>query len=169
VTLKKVTGIKTSFQSQIARIYVTSLFPNNTLLISDIDMFPLSKKYFTDFAELGEDNQLLIYTADAYEYNDQMRYPMCYNLAKGITYSEIFDLNCTFHDFVNRIYSLKYEPLWDSDELYLGMCINNFEKINKDRVLKKQRGFREGYATNRIDRGCWFTANYDFNKISEQF
>jgi hypothetical protein len=82
---KKVEGVETSFQSQIARLYVTSLFLENTLLISDIDMIPLSKEYFINFADEVKENQILIYTADAYGYNQQKRYPMCYNLAKGKT------------------------------------------------------------------------------------
>lgn len=164
---KKVEGVETSFQAQIARLYVTSLFLENTLLISDIDMLPLSKKYFTDFANEANDNQILIYTSDAYGYNKQKRYPMCYNLAKGKTYQEILNFDSSFQEFVLKLKNLNITPIWDTDELYFGECVYEFEKENHNRILKKQRGFAEGPATNRIDRGYWWNINYD--KISEGF
>lgn len=164
---KKVDGVETSFQAQISRLYVTSLFLENTLLTSDIDMIPLSKKYFTDFANESNDNQILIYTSDGYGHDKQKRYPMCYNLAKGKTYQEILKFDSSFQEFVLRLKNLNINPLWDTDELYFGGCVYEFEKENSNRILKKQRGFREGYATNRIDRGYQCDINYD--KISEGF
>jgi hypothetical protein len=169
VNYKKVDNIKTSFQSQISRLFVTKLFPTKTILTSDIDMIPLNKEYFTHNADNCLDNQFLNYVSDAYGYNNQMRYPICYNLAKGETYNEILDLNCTFEEFVHRLNNLNINPLWDTDEIYLGSCVNKFEKTNEDRIVKIQRGFREGYATKRIDRNYWFSDEYNFNKISEGF
>lgn len=166
---KKVADIKTSFQAQIARLYVTSLFLENTLLISDLDMIPLNKNYFTDFADEVKENQILIYTSDAYGYIDQKRYPMCYNLAKGKTYHEILNFDFTFQEFVMKLDSLNIEPKWDTDELYFGDCVYEFEKENYNRIIKKERGFREGWATNRIDRNYWFSANYNYDKIPEGF
>ena len=167
ICYKKVEGVETSFQAQIARLYVTSLFLENTLLISDIDMIPLSKDYFINFADEVTENQILIYTADAYGYNQQKRYPMCYNLAKGKTYHEILKFDTSFQEFVLRLKTLNIAPLWDTDELYFGGCVYEFEKENHSRIIKKERGFREGYATNRIDRGYW--SNIDYDKIPEGF
>jgi hypothetical protein len=169
VEFKKVENISTALQSQIARIYVTSLFKNKSLLISDLDMIPMSKSYFVDHALNVKDDQILIYTADAYGYNHQIRYPMCYNLAYGSLYTEIFDLDCSYEEFVKRLKSLNFEREYDTDELYFGMCVRKFELENSERIVKLHRGFRQNYATNRIDREYWFTANYDFNKVPEQF
>jgi hypothetical protein len=169
---KKVEGIETSFQSQIARIFATSLYDDKTFLISDLDMIPLSKSYFVDNANEVNDDSILIYTSDAYGYNNQIRYPMCYNLAKGKTFKEILDINKSFEEFVKdlKLLNLSWDyPLWDTDELYIGKCINKFEQINSNRIVKLQRGFREGYATKRIDRDYWFNVNYDFKKISEEY
>ena len=44
---------------------------------------------------------------------------------------------------------------------------HEFEKENHSRIIKMERGFREGYATNRIDRGYW--SNIDYDKIPEGF
>lgn len=168
---KKVSNIPTSMQSQIARLYATKTYLNKTFLTSDLDMLPLSKSYFTDNSKKVDDNCLLIYTADAYGYANQNRYPMCYNLAKGSTYNEIMKLNNSFQDFVMRLYNLKIEPLWDTDEMFWGDCVSKFEKTpdNKKRLVKLERGFREGYATNRIDRMSWFSADYDFSKVGCDF
>lgn len=164
---KKVCDMPTSFQSQVSRMYGTKTYPNKTFLISDLDMIPLSKSYFIDNAKNINDESLLIYTSDAYGYNNQIRYPMCYNLTKGSVYDEILDLNCSFQDFVTRIYNLKFNPLWDSDELYFGKSVNYFEKKYPNRITKLERGFAEGFATKRIDRNYWEL--YDLSKISENY
>jgi len=92
---------------------------------------------------------------------------MCYNLAKGKTYHEILKFDTSFQEFVLRLKTLNIAPLWDTDELYFGGCVYEFEKENHSRIIKKERGFREGYATNRIDRGYW--SNIDYDKIPEGF
>lgn len=166
---KKVEDIPTSFQAQIARLFVTKTYINKTFLISDLDMVPLSKSYFIDNAEKADETSLLIYTSDAYGYNNQKRYPMCYNLAKGKVYNEILDLDCSFVEFVHRVKTLGFQPLWDSDELYFGKCVYEFENKseNKHRLVKLQRGFKDGYATFRIDRDYW--GREDFSKIREGY
>lgn len=168
---KKVDNIPTSLQSQISRLYATKTYLNKTFLTSDLDMLPLSKSYFVENAKMVDENSLLIYTADAYGYSNQIRYPMCYNLAKGSVYNEIMNLDDSFQDFVVRLYNLKITPLWDTDELFWGSCVSEFEKKpeNVERLVKLHRGFAEGYATNRIDRMCWFTTNYDFLKVPHNF
>jgi hypothetical protein len=159
---KKVESIPTSFQSQVSRLFVTKTYPNKSFLTSDLDMIPLSKSYFIDNADKIDDNSILIYTSDAYGHNNQIRFPICYNLAKGYVYDEILNLNCSFSEFVQRIYTLNFEPLWDSDELYFGKCINIFEdkETNKDRVVKLSRGWGLG-ALQRADRDYWGHIDYD--------
>jgi hypothetical protein len=165
---KKVDDIPTSFQAQVSRLFVTKTYPDKTFLTSDLDMIPLSKGYFIDNAERIDENTLLIYSADAYGYNNQNRYPMCYNLATGKVYNEIMDLNCSYEEFIHRLYSLKIEPLWDTDELYWGKCVNVFESNpnNENRFVKLHRGFGQG-AHLRIDRDYW--GSYDFSKVKEGY
>lgn len=165
VGYKKVEGVNTGLQSQIARLYVTSLFKDKTFLISDLDMIPLSKSYFIDNATPVDDNNVLIYTADAYGYGNQKRYPMCYNLAKGSTYHEIMNLDSTFEEFVKRLSDMKLG--WDTDELFWGGCVYEFEQQNPNRITKLHRGFAEGFATKRIDRSNWHHPKNDFSKISQ--
>lgn len=167
VGYKKVDFINSGFQSQISRLYATSLYRDKSFLISDLDMIPLSKSYFVDNAEKINDNELLIYTADAYGYEKQKRYPMCYNLAMGSTYHEIMNLDCSFSEFVHRLNSLKLG--WDTDEIFWGECVYSFEEKSPERIIKLNRGFGEGFATKRIDRGCWTHPSNEFSKVSEGF
>ena len=167
---KKVDGIPTSFQSQISRLYATSTFIDKTFLISDLDMLPMSKSYFIDNSKNVDENNLIIYTSEVYGWVNQQRYAMCYNLGKGGTYNEILDLECSFEEFVHRLFSCNFSPLWDTDELYLGKCVYEFEnkENNKNRITKLERGgWGEGYAAGRIDREYW--GKYDFGKILEGF
>lgn len=165
VGYKKVDGVNTGLQSQISRLYATSLFKDKTFLISDLDMIPLSKSYFVDNAEKVDENSVLIYTADAYGYKNQKRYPMCYNLAKGSTYHEIMNFEDTFEEFVLKLSSMNLG--WDTDELFWGGCVYDFEEKFPERVVKLQRGFADGFATKRIDRCNWHHPKNDFSKISQ--
>ena len=91
-------------------------------------------------------------------YPNKVRYPICYNVGKGSTFNEILGLDCSFEDYVNRL--LKFDWGWDTDELYFGEKINNFE--NQKRIVKLKRGWYQGRALNRVDRVVW---NYEDNKL----
>ena len=153
ISYKKIEGVNTGLQSQIARLYAVTQFNNKTCLISDLDMIPMSKSYFVDNAKDVCDDCLLIYTADAYGYNNQTRYPMCYNLASSETFQKIMNVEPTFEEFVNRLSSMGLG--WDTDELFWGSCVFEWEKTNSDKIVKLERGFGEGFATRRLDRCCW--------------
>lgn len=157
IKLPRVHNIDTAFQAQISRLFVTQFFQTDTVLTSDLDMIPLSRNYFVDNADSVLDTQLLIYTADAYGYNNQDRYPMCYNLAKGITYQEILKMHKSFKTFTETLYALNLG--WDTDELYYGKCVLELENRDPQRIVKLDRGWREGYATGRIDRSWWATSS----------
>lgn len=165
VSYKKVDGINTGLQSQIARLYVSSLFGEKTCLISDLDMIPLSKTYFVDNAKGVSNDSLLIYTSDAYGYQDQKRYPMCYNLATSKTFKEIMNIDSTFQDFAIKLNTLGLG--WDTDEIFFGSCVFEWEQSNREKIVKLQRGFGTGYATKRIDRGNW--GSHDFNLVLEEY
>lgn len=154
--LKKVDGVDTGFQSQIARMYVTQFYQDKVCLTSDIDMLPLSKKYFVDNIEKYNEENLIILSSDAYK--NINRYPICYNAAKGKLFKEILNLPISFEEYV---FNLKnYNQGWDTDELYFGFKVNSY--FNQDKIVKLNRGWENGRATNRIDRVNW---NYNLNKL----
>lgn len=146
---RSIQGIDTGFQSQVARMYVTKFYKDSVCLTSDIDMLPLSKKYFTEKITSYDDNSLVVFSSDAYKGID--RYPICYNAAKGKLFDEILNFGDTFEAYSNKL--LSYGWGWDTDELYFGRCVNNYSDQNK--IIKLHRGFSSSIPSGRIDRSSW--------------
>jgi hypothetical protein len=147
--IKKVDGIDTGFQSQISRMYVTKYYEDKVCITSDIDMFPLSKKYFVNDLLPYDNDSFLIFSSDAYGQSD--RYPICYNASKGKYFDKILDLNVPFEEYCLRL--LELNNGWDTDELYFGKKINQF--YDQSKIIKLKRGWHMGMANNRIDRAFW--------------
>jgi hypothetical protein len=150
--IKKIEGIDTGFQSQVSRMWVTKFFEEKVCLISDIDMLPMSEKYFKENVIDVDDDSMVIYSADAYNpYID--RYPMCYISAKGKTFDEILQLSRydNFESFCRSL--IKRGQGWDTDELFFGEYVNKFK--NQDQIIKLNRGWSNGRADWRIDRIHW--------------
>lgn len=158
--LKKVDGIKTGLQSQIARMFVTKYYKDSVCLTSDIDMLPLSKKYFTSDIENLNNDSMVIFSSDAYK--NVNRYPICYNAGKGSLFSEILQLDVSFEEYCNRLLSLGWG--WDTDELYFGRMINSY--YDQSKITKLNRGWTFGVAKDRLDRIRW---KYDPNNFKDQF
>ncbi len=155
--VKAVDGHSTAFQSQIVRMYITKYYSDDLCITSDIDMLPLSYDYFNNIANEFNDNSLVILSSDAYQV---VRYPLCYNIAKGSTFNEILNLDCEFSEYCDRL--SKYKQGWDTDELYFGKCVNDFS--DQSRICLLNRGWHYGMAINRIDRVQWM---YDSNLLKE--
>lgn len=153
--IKSVDGVDTGFQSQISRMYVTKFYSDKVCITSDIDMLPLSKEYFNNIANDFSDDSLCILSSDAYK---EIRYPICYNVAKGSTFNEILKMDCTFDDYCKRL--LSFNQGWDTDELYFGKCVYEFN--DKSRIKLLSRGWTNGIANHRIDRVRWV---YDTNLL----
>lgn len=158
--IKSIDGINSGLQSQIIRMFITKYYPNDVCLTSDIDMLPLSKKYFNTITSEYDENDMVILSADAYP--NKVRYPICYNVAKGSTFNEILDLELSFEEYVKRLTDYKWG--WDTDELYFGMKVNSFK--NQNRIKKINRGWINGIANRRIDRVRW---GYEKNKLKNGF
>jgi hypothetical protein len=147
--IKKVEGIDTGFQSQIARMYVTKYYEDKVCLTSDIDMLPLSKKYFTDDITEFDSDSLIIFSSDAYQGVE--RYPICYNAAKGKLFNEIMNFEDSFELYCQKLHKMGLG--WDTDELYFGNKVNTF--TNQNKIIKLNRGWNLTTANNRIDRSNW--------------
>ena len=155
--LKSVQSIDTGFQSQICRMFVTKFYPNKTCLISDIDMLPINIDYFNNTTKQFDENSMVIFSSDAYA--GSVRYPMCYNAAKGGVFSEILSLDdYNFESYVNKL--VGRNEGWDTDELYFSECVNTYQGNIK--IVKLNRGWISGHAVKRIDRTSWV---YDREQI----
>jgi hypothetical protein len=142
-----ISGVESSLQSQIVRLYAAKLFPDRIVLTTDIDMLPFDQNYY--WSKLPKsDDQIVIYSSDAHE---GKRYPMCYLSAYGKVLSSIVleNENETWEEFVLRLNSLGLG--WNTDELYITERIDNcsFDKV------KYNREWEYGMAKNRLDRVYW--------------
>jgi len=146
--------ISDGFLAKTLRIYLPTLYPDDMCLISDIDMLPLSREYFSESIVSFKNNQCILYSADAYpiKQNNFGRFPMCYIAAKGSVFSEILgDLN--FSEFLTLMKDwYKIDPT--SDEVHYSKLITSWEKY-KSHVVKLSRGGWRPYANGRLDRGDW--------------
>lgn len=82
--IKPVNNIPTAFQSQVIRLLLPSLFENDTIIITDIDMIPLNRKFFKQYLKYLNDDFFIRYFQN---------YQMCYNCAKGNIWKEMFNIN----------------------------------------------------------------------------
>lgn len=142
-------------QSQIIRVLLPSLYPEDSFITSDIDMLPISSEYFSQAKKLlKNDDQIINLSADAYE-TSQRRHPICYWLAKGKTFSKITGIR-DIKDLKNTMTEWYSKGLsWDTDEkIFSGLVLDksSSEQIN---FVGYQRGWQQGIASRRIDRCSW--------------
>jgi hypothetical protein len=150
--IKSVDGVPSSFQSQVVRLYSCNLIFGN-LLISDIDMLPISKRYFDQLSnDLNEENIVL---ASGQPYTDVPYYPMCYVASNNETLKKTLQIeNFSFEEFCNYLVS-NYGLKWNTDEHFMYDRLS----MNKNILIEKTRNFN-----NRIDRSRWTYNTEDLKK-----
>jgi len=156
---KSVNGIDTGLQSQIVRLFLPKML-NGYCLISDIDMIPLSVKYFEDCANYLTENNIVIYSSDHPECLAKNEYPMCYVSSHSESFKNILKLDLDWEPFV--LLMKNRNQGWSTDQKYLFEKVNEFNSHTNNAVLLK-RGWSE-MQCKRIDRGLWY---YDSVKVSE--
>ena len=156
---KAVENINSSLQSQLVRLFLTAQLSGN-LLISDIDMIPLSKQYFIDDLKKYDENKLHVMSADNSECLNNKEYPMCYILANSAIFNNCLQLKLNWDDFIISLHNYNYG--WTTDQRYLFTKINEYKALYQDKVLFQNRGWENGIASRRIDRAHW---QYDPQKV----
>lgn len=139
------------FVAQNIRILAPALFPDENCITSDIDDLPLSKKYFVENVIDIPDHMFVIYR---WGFITKTMIPICWTLAKGATWSEIFNIKDE-NDIIKKIinwYPINYQKgneNWYTDQLKLKKFIGKFDKKYPNRVIF----FNDQYLHfNRIDR-----------------
>jgi hypothetical protein len=164
-------GIPVSTQAQCARIWYAGQCGEEVVITSDIDMLPLSPKYYVDpLIDIDDDKYVHLNPLNGNTY-----FPMCYNVGKSSTLKEILDIDTSFEDFMNKLIvfskgkerSLNVDglsALWFLDEIYTTAKVNEYRNVNPDRIIPIIRsGGQNGY---RIDRPTW---GYDLNLVKENY
>ena len=156
--VKKVKGIPVHLQAQLARVYFAQMLKNDINVISDIDMFPISRQFFNV-------NKILKNCKDGsfYHLNPEKRefgqLPMCYYAGLGSTYHKLIG-KLSWEEFLHMIVEKDYntdkfdfqmpghlvnKKLWFSDEIYLYSQVleKNIEVIKGDKLIGNLRLDRE--------------------------
>jgi hypothetical protein len=152
IKLKSINGFDDGLLSQLVRLFLPK-FLNGNCIITDIDMIPLSKKYFIDELEPYSDDDFLIMSSHHPQTIDLKQYPMCYVVGNDKTFKKIFTLNDDWHSFIKKI------PLqgWFTDQCFLYDVINKHNNVNYK--FPERIG---GFFDNRIDRINWV---YEVDKV----
>ena len=148
-------------QAQMIRVLLPSLYPERTFIVSDVDMLPLSVNYFQKIATLPEENQIINVSADAYP--GQKRFPICYFVGKGSTFSAITGIKT--REDISKVMKKWWSQNkgWETDELCFTSEIISSVNSGKVSFTGYARGWTQGRANNRIDRDLW---TYDRNDLN---
>lgn len=145
-------------QSQSVRLWGATRFPNEGVIISDMDMLPISRNYFLGSVENIPEDFFVSYTSDVLNFGFYKRvpqFPMCYLAGRGSTFSQILgvDSSCEWEKLME---SMKDSRIgYGTDQRYFYSKYLDWEgKFN--RYIGLERGWIGGkIATNRLDKISW--------------
>ena len=162
--------IPSAQQAQIIRLFTAAQFENDVCLISDLDMLPLKKEYFTSPLSIHNNADFLIYSSDAYLPGNPAypAYPMCYLCSKGINFKNILEGNLKNFEIKLKEW-MNHGFGWHTDEKVFYEKFQKWSCNNKKNVFLR-RGFNisnSPLSICRIDRGDG--CNYNEALLSKNF
>jgi hypothetical protein len=153
--------VLTSFTSQVIRLFYPCLLPyENGVMITDMDMLPMNRTYYTE--NIREyDNDKFIYLRDnvCFEYNE---IAMCYNVATPQVWRDIFkihsvdDIRTTIKNIaLSRVIDGRHgKEGWSIDQQLLYKTVLDWNQTTQNFVCLKESN--TGYC--RFDR-LYFSMN----------
>ena len=97
---KLINSKDTGLQSQVVRLYLPK-YLNGVCITSDIDIIPISKKYFIEDLVEFDENDLLVFSSSNESTKNINQYPMCYVACQSKLFHTIFNLEKDWVSFVN--------------------------------------------------------------------
>ena len=160
---KQVKGVDTALQSQIVRLYLPK-FLDGKCLISDIDMIPLSPKYFQENLSKVNNENVVIYSSDNLGCIQNNMYPMCYISAHSNTFKNVLSLDISWNEFVYSKNTRKEG--WYTDQKFIFERINEYNQEKNNCIFLNRGWLSSGSAEKRIDRIKW---EYIPEKVKEDY
>lgn len=161
INIEPVEGVPTHLQAQWVRFWYAVNFPEDVCITSDIDMFPISKRYFVKQIEDIDCDQYVHLYSNMYPY-----LPVCYHVAKGEIFKKILRLPDSFDKSIKEM--MKHDKseciehmglqMWNLEEKFSSHRINIYPLKHEITLLNNQM--------NRVDRDFW---GYDEKLIKEDF
>jgi len=152
IKFKPVEGVPKYLQCLWIRYWWPSQMPDNVSMISDIDMFPLSKHYFI--------GQISGIPNDKYVHLNPFHanIPSCYHIALGTLFKDVLGLHDSWEDSVKHLHSLDIGTThstiaqqnmtqWGADEKHATDNIRAYHTPSVFVFLKRTLG--------RLDRSDW--------------
>lgn len=148
-------------QTQSIRLWAGTQFPDDNMIISDLDMLPISREYYRGSVADAAEDSLVSYTSDILNYGFYVKapqLPMCYLAAKGSTFNEILGISpeTSWEQFVKILKA----PSWahGTDQRFFWSCLKRWPG-KEGRYIGLSRGWlswRGGeVAVKRLDKVSW--------------
>ena len=137
ILFKPINGINSIFVAQVIRILYPCLYKDKNILITDVDIFPISHDYFIRSIENIPNDAFITYRD---RYIKQKMLSICYNVANSNTWHEIFNINNTddISTTISKWYDTKYTGLkncagWFTDQNKLYEHVYRWKEKYNDR------------------------------------
>jgi hypothetical protein len=161
-------NINDIFVAQVIRLLYPVLFPDKTILITDLDILPVKKSYFIDSIQYLHQNTFVTFTD---RYKKQEMYAICYNVALGKIYGDLFNFNDNQRNLegIKEKLKLWYHPEYDGKKNCPGWYTDqkqlflNFEKYQGYKVVLNDKDIGYNRLNNRAKDKEEIIKN--FNKI----
>lgn len=155
IKMKPVPDIPVYLQCLWVRYWIPTQFPDKVCMISDIDMFPVSRYYFGEMIANVSNDKYVHLNA----FHECL--PSCYHVAKGSLFKKVLRLHDRWEDSIQMLNSLAIVPneynssieflkdkqQWGIDEKYAGVCVRNYPDTGLFVLFNRTHG--------RIDRSFW--------------
>ena len=158
VKMKPVEGVPLYIQCCWVRFWIPSQYPDKICMTSDIDMLPISKRYFVQRIEKIPDTGYVHLNAGSTTYG---RLPVCYHIAKGSRFKEVLELPDTFEESAHQVNDFPFEEYGHSipGKTFMKWGIDEEFSTKKVRKYHDYSIFhffpRDSIHDNRIDRDDW--------------
>lgn len=160
-----------------ALFYYTRFYLKDNCIIMGIDQIPLGTYFLRDCIENIDDYKYIMLIDDQYKLEhkypkkwDEGGYsPSAYHIAKGSTFSEIYNFEDTFEEEINKLRNVKINTMWGNkwgmDEAYSSNTLMNYQPKEKIIGLSKSIDFLK----RRIDCHRSNEIPYDINLMNNNF
>jgi len=161
ILFEPIENVLTDFTSQFIRLlYPCILNYENGVMITDMDMLPMNRSYYTENIK-SFDNSKFIYLREniCFEYN---QLAMCYNVAVPKIWKEIFEIT-SVEDIRNRIETIGRHVEWCTDQVVLYKKVMEWNNKTNNLICLKENstGFK------RLDRNTFGLNNIIKENISK--
>jgi hypothetical protein len=158
--------IKTAFIAQNIRLFYPALInAKGGILITDMDIIPMNRSYYSDSIKNYDNDKFVIYRPLDCVGKDEIA--MCYNIAHQNIWQEMFDIS-SMEDIITVLKDLydqnEYDDThggdgWNIDQLYLYEKVQEWEKKTNSIIYltDEQTKFKRLCRTRpNLDKQCIF-------------